>query len=273
MCYHCSMVSRVRAWVAAHPRWSTAAIVVIAALAIAYGALAWKTSLQPDRLASVDRLVEQFGQVIFRVPPEGEFDQRIEKWTRRVRIRIVGDDAGKWRPVIERHMATFADLAGIDLFPMFLLPMTVENYFIYFAEKSEFEKLVIRHIEYPGTLLENLEDYNCFAYNPVDSLSIHKAVLIISSELGDHTVSFCIFKRLTQLLGFNNDSELIRPSVFSHWDWKLRDLSINDRIIIRTLYDKRMKVGMHREEALEVARRIITELVVEAKANEAASGD
>ena len=121
--------------------------------------------------------------------------------------------------------------------------------------------------------MEGLEYINCFAHYSAHGLSIDKAVIIISSNLNDSLVSLCIVNKLLQMLGLTYNSELIRPSVFSRWDWKLRELSINDRIIIRTLYDKRMRVGSHREEALEVARQIITELVAEAKANEAASGD
>ena len=118
-----------------------------------------------------------------------------------------------------------------------------------------------------------MEDYNCFAAHSLWGNSINKAVIIIATELEDDSISFCLQRRLTQMLGLMNNSDLIRPSVFSGWDWYLVDLSVNDRILVRTLYDKRMRVGLHRDEALEVARLIITELVAEAKANEAAPGD
>ena len=273
MCYSQAMVSKLWIWIASHPRWSAAVVVLIAAPAIAYGALAWKTSLRSDRLASVDRLVEQFDQVAFRSEREGDTKQRIQKWTKRVHIGIEGGDTDKWRPVIERHMAAIANLAGIDLFPMFLLPVSDENFFIYFVERSKFEALVIQHFFHPGKYLENLEDYNCFAAPSLWGHSIDKVVVIISSDLDDNFISLCVFKVLTHMLGLPNNSELIRPSVFSRWDFYFRRLSINDRIIVRTLYDKRVRVGMHRDEALEVARLIITELVAEAKANEAARGD
>ena len=119
-------------------------------------------------------------------------------------------------------------------------------------------------------MLENLGDNKCFLDFSLSSSSIDEGVLIISSNMDDDYISLCIFKSLTQLLGFYNNSELIRPSVFSRWEWKMRELSINDRILVRTLYDRRMRVGMHRTEALDAARLIITELVAEEKANEAA---
>ena len=114
---------------------------VIAFPAIAYGALVWKTSLRPDRLASIERLVAQFDQVVFQFVPEKASMEPVRKWTKRVRIRIIGDDADKWRPVVERHMATFADLAGIKLFPMYLLPVTGEIFLSILSNIRNLRKL------------------------------------------------------------------------------------------------------------------------------------
>ena len=64
---------------------------------------------------------------------------------------------------------------------------------------------------------------------------------------------------MTQSLGFPNDSEFIKPSVFNRWD-HLQELPINDKILILTLYDSRLKPGTSREVALKQALVIISEL-------------
>ncbi len=69
----------------------------------------------------------------------------------------------------------------------------------------------------------------------------------------------CLLEEMTQALGLPNDSELIRPSIFNQWDF-LQRLPLNDQILVRTLYDQRMRQGMPRDAALTAARGIIAEL-------------
>ena len=73
-------------------------------------------------------------------------------------------------------------------------------------------------------------------------------------------------------LGMGYHSEMVHPTITSG----ARDnfeLSVNDKIALRTLYDDRIKPDMGRPHALPVAREIITELVEEARAQEAATAD
>lgn len=262
----------VRGWIAAHPRWSVVITIFIATPIIAYSALIWKTSLRPDRLASVGRLVKQFDQVVFQTEPEKAYLERISKWSNQVPIRIIGDHGDRWKEVIERQVATMRELTGVD-FIIDWIPRQRGKIFIYFAEPSDFERIIIKHLRHPGSFLESSKGKTCFSRLINPYRVIEKSITIVSTERHDDSIALCILHQLTRILGFPNASELIRPSVFSKWDFDLWSLSINDRIIVRTLYDKRMQVGMYRGEALDVARLIITELVAEAKAKEAAPGD
>lgn len=269
------MVTKIRGWIAAHPRWSVAIFAFIAIPVIAYSALIWKASLRPDRLASVSLLVKQFDQVMFQKEPDEANLKRIVKWvkwTNQVSIKIVGDGGDRWKEVIERHVAIMRELTGVD-FLIGSIPYNPDDLFIYFAEPEDFERIVIKHIRYPGEILESLQGRTCLSYYTISSRVIEKSIIIVSTDRSDYLTAVCLFQQLSRILGFPNASELIRPSAFSLWDYDLRSLSINDRIIVRTLYDKRMRVGLNREHALYRARLIITELVAEAKAKEAASGD
>jgi hypothetical protein len=71
---------------------------------------------------------------------------------------------------------------------------------------------------------------------------------------------------MTQSLGVWANSDLIEPSIFHSKD--VTELSINDKILIRTLYDPRIYSGMPREDAMEMAREIITDLVSRIEAGE-----
>ncbi len=64
----------------------------------------------------------------------------------------------------------------------------------------------------------------------------------------------CLVKMTARAFGLFADSDVVQPSVFSADGAKLDYLPINDKIILRTLYDPRIEHGMKREDAMEIAR-------------------
>ena len=60
-------------------------------------------------------------------------------------------------------------------------------------------------------------------------------------------------------MGLPNDSNDVYPSIFND-KGRLDDLSEQDVLLLRLLYDPRMKAGMSRDDALNTARRILPEL-------------
>ena len=68
-----------------------------------------------------------------------------------------------------------------------------------------------------------------------------------------------IVEETTQSMGLPNDYKEVYPSVFNDSS-RLDDLTEHDILLLRLLYDPRMKAGMKRDEALAVAREILPEL-------------
>jgi len=71
----------------------------------------------------------------------------------------------------------------------------------------------------------------------------------------------CIMQELMNGLGFVDDSDQVRPSVLNSYPEQHETLSANDKLLIRALYDPRLKSGMARDEALIIAKHVIEELV------------
>ena len=88
---------------------------------------------------------------------------------------------------------------------------------------------------------------------------IIKSVVVVNKDRDDSGINHCLLEELTQSLGLPNDSDMMRPSLFSDRD-RLYELSPTDTILLRTLYDPRMKPGLPRTAALAVARKIMAEL-------------
>lgn len=76
----------------------------------------------------------------------------------------------------------------------------------------------------------------------------------------------CMISKLTQALGAFGILDMHEQSVFRFKAPHVDYLTLNDKIILRTLYDPRIEPGMKREDAMNIAAEIIPELVAAVKA-------
>ncbi|WP_102108247.1 DUF2927 domain-containing protein [Oceaniglobus roseus] len=86
------------------------------------------------------------------------------------------------------------------------------------------------------------------------------AVAFIRAENPDLLRLSCIHEELAQGLGLPNDSPSARPSIFND-DEEFALLTTQDELMLKMLYDPRMRVGMSEEEARPVAEEIAAELL------------
>lgn len=99
-----------------------------------------------------------------------------------------------------------------------------------------------------------------FARDPADTGSYAQAVAVIRAEHPDLLRLSCIHEELAQGLGLSNDSPAARPSVFND-DEEFGLLTTHDELLLRILYDPRMRAGMSIDEARPTANTIATELL------------
>lgn len=99
-----------------------------------------------------------------------------------------------------------------------------------------------------------------FAWDPDDAGTYKQAVAVIRGEHPDLMRLSCIHEELAQGLGLSNDSPAARPSVFND-DEEFGLLTTHDEILLRMLYDRRMRAGMEADEARATAEIIAAELI------------
>ena len=87
----------------------------------------------------------------------------------------------------------------------------------------------------------------------------HGAV-IIKAEHPRLMRQSCIHEELAQSMGLPNDSPEARPSIFND-DEEFALLTRHDELLLRILYDPRLKPGMTAEEARPIVERIARELL------------
>lgn len=146
---------------------------------------------------------------------------------------------------VARHIAELRLLTGL---PVRLLPrdislggdivVTITPWHL--ARKtavSAAPRRLLRRLMGPG---------RCFfvLWNTPES-GIQKAQIIINSKLDKEHVRHCFLEEITQSMGLPFDSNRVRPSIFNEASLEA-SLSDTDAILIRTLYDPRIMLGMDR---------------------------
>jgi hypothetical protein len=87
-----------------------------------------------------------------------------------------------------------------------------------------------------------------------------QAVAVVRAEHPDLLRLSCIHEELAQGLGLANDSPSARPSIFND-DEEFALLTPQDELMLRILYDRRLKPGMTADEARPIVERIAAELM------------
>ncbi|SMO97047.1 DUF2927 domain-containing protein [Paracoccus laeviglucosivorans] len=99
-----------------------------------------------------------------------------------------------------------------------------------------------------------------FAYSRGDSATYAQAVAVIRAETPPRLRKSCIHEEIAQGLGLANDSPLVRPSIFND-DEEFAYLTKHDELLLKILYDPRLRPGMTEAEARPIVMQIASELL------------
>lgn len=103
---------------------------------------------------------------------------------------------------------------------------------------------------------------HCLVLAFSDSRNDHeyaKAIAIVRAEHPDLLRLSCVHEELAQGLGLANDSPAARPSIFNDDD-EFALLTTHDEMLLKILYDRRLRAGMSADEARPIIREIAIEL-------------
>ena len=98
-----------------------------------------------------------------------------------------------------------------------------------------------------------------FAYSPGSGAAYSNAVVVIRAELPSRLRLSCVHEELAQGMGLANDSPAARPSIFND-DEEFALLTRHDELLLKMLYDPRLRVGMSEAEARPIVATIAGEL-------------
>jgi len=99
-----------------------------------------------------------------------------------------------------------------------------------------------------------------YAVDPRDDGNYTRAVALIRAEHPDLLRLSCLHEEVAQGLGLANDSPSARPSIFND-DEEFALLTRHDELLLRMLYDRRLRAGMSPDEARGIAAEIAESLI------------
>lgn len=197
-------------------------------------------------------------------------NQRLEKplkrWNGVIRYKIVGD---AFTPEDEREIADLTskmgELTGLgfvrsegahDMLISIASPRGRVEISRYLADRNmpEYQQRYDIWRETPGWLC----GVTLSASN-ADSGRLVFAHIFIGSEITGLLRKSCLQEEIAQSLGLTNDSDRARPSIFND-DQEFAVVTEHDEMLLRLLYDPRLRTGMSADEAMPIAHQILNDL-------------
>lgn len=207
-------------------------------------------------------LVDSFVEIAMR----SEYSTKpspVRKWTTPIKYHIVHRTADRdlHARLIATHFNHLAAMSGLPIHPAtdgeeanFLIVLASESKLkddlrTYFGWKSESKREAF------------YRDSVCLATFAINKHAeiVHATVLIpVDRARAQGALVSCIVEELTQVLGLPNDSVKVFPSVFNDLSTDAY-LSGLDTLLLRMLYDKRIKAGMNEKTAKPILQKIANE--------------
>jgi hypothetical protein len=217
-----------------------------------------------ERIALYDEYVEVAGRFVRRATPA-----TLRRWERPVRVGVLSGNsrpqaevAGD-RAYVERFTGRLARLTGLD---MGMANGDDLNFLVLFLNREEQEGFADRAaLRLPGfepsvmrAIRTTPVDTFCtaYAFSEPDDPDRYAAVLVlVKTEHPEMTRHSCVEEEMAQAMGLPNDYEGARPSLFND-SLEFAFLTTHDEVLLRMLYDPRLRPGMSAAEARPLLPRI-----------------
>nr|WP_319826568.1 DUF2927 domain-containing protein [Thalassovita sp.] len=235
----------------------------------------------PDTPYDADTLARNFERIAFFDEYERGEGLRasngnagtLRRWTGPVRLTVeFGPTVAKDQQVRDRiDVSAYARrLQRITRHPISFRPENANFHVLIVSEDdratalSRVRELVPNINPASMSLLQNIpRSIHCLVLAFSDVNNDHdyaRAIAIVRSEHPDLLRLSCIHEEIAQGLGLANDSPAARPSIFNDDD-EFALLTTHDEMLLRILYDRRLRAGMSPEEARPIVRQIARELL------------
>jgi len=234
-----------------------------------------------DSLYSTQNLIENFEKIALYneyIIKNNEFipqekASNLKRWNRAIKINIIHGEnsSNKQIKIDKKNISIFtrrlASITGLEM----SISKVNANFIILFLdldERRDFgQKLSQLMPQLTPAMIKTITSSPrstfCSAFSlsePPKNYEYTAALVLIKSEHSKVMRKSCIHEEMAQSLGLTNDSKSARPSIFND-DEEFALLTRHDELLLKILYDKRLKPGMNNKIALPIVRQIAEELM------------
>jgi hypothetical protein len=219
------------------------------------------------RIAMFDEYVNRGGVLVAQAT-----ESRLRRWDRPVRVAVEfsatvpPEQRVRDRASISAYVARIARVTG---HPM-RMDSNAPNFRVLILNDDERQNIgprleqIVPDIDpaaVRATVAMPLASYCVvFAFSEGDTAAYSQAVAVIRGEHPDLLRLLCIHEEIAQGMGLANDSPTARPSIFND-DEEFALLTRQDELMLKMLYDRRMRAGMTLSTVRPIAQMIARELI------------
>jgi hypothetical protein len=205
-----------------------------------------------ERVALYDEYVDVNGRFV-----RSETPAVLRRWDRPVRVGVMtgpstsATEAARDRANVAAFTWRLGRLTGLD---MSVSEGADVNFLVLFMNSSErtafADQVAARYPEFAPAVVSALRDTpldtfcTAYAFGDPGNRAVYSAVMVlIRAEHPPLTRLSCVHEEMAQAMGLPNDSPDARPSLFND-SLEFALLTEHDEILLRMLYDPRLKTGM-----------------------------
>ncbi len=221
-----------------------------------------------ERIALYDEYAVINGRFVAQQTPS-----TVRRWQKPVRIGLIFGDLVpeatrlKDRANVTAYAKRLARLTGLDI----RVTDTNPNFrvmFLYRDEQKAAAPMLRREIPdlspiVVREIVNSPRNTFCVAYafsNEDNASTYDSALILVKAEHSNLMRLSCIHEEMAQALGLVNDSPNVRPSIFND-DEEFALLTRHDELLLRMLYDRRLKPGMTAQIARPLLPKIASDLL------------
>lgn len=213
--------------------------------------LCWSSTAQAEtQKVTLNSLVDHFNAVVFvhEHGKDGPEAKPLIKWTKPI---VFSPSGTLTREQVKQFFALMNQIKQLTALDMRM------------AQKGEPANLIINFLPRKALDKKVQKGINCYGkISAKKTYEITKGRAYIPSDRPDKT-DHCLVEETVQLFGLTNDSAVIKNSMF-YENSKRTSLSVSDQILLKALYDPRLKAGMTQAEAAPLVRQVIREIIEKA---------
>lgn len=221
----------------------------------------------PRGLAPLPELTAAFEQLVFPgVQPFGGSHKRLMRWGGPMTMVLHGPMARSRLGMVRRELIEISNLTGVQINVRLAGPGQRFSYpqlgrvRMWFGPRAGMAATLRRAVGQRHRIREaGLRGANCVAfYYASDSRTMDRGIIYNATDTIQGAGTRCVHHELMHVMGLSGHTNRVPTILVS--GGRIQRPTLNDRIVLRALYDPRLRPGMSRGQAIPAARQILAAL-------------